>query len=180
MITGLDGSREKAQISYENYQLIINFQKLVDGNWIDGLFGGDEPRTINVSFSTDNDQAWVNAAETQAYLVGHMNEVKLEADQQVLTDTDTARVVKSTLEKKFNSKEEVTVDGENLPLYKYTITVKGVTGPFEITDSYDPRLVPASNLEYNEQGDVYGGTQYYQGIKGSTPAAIEETEAGSY
>ena len=178
-VSGLIEGQERAEKSYSNYQLVINFQKLVNGEWVDGLIGGNEPRMITVSFETDNNQNWITDAETETWLREHTNNVKFEANRQVLTDSATGTPMKSTFTKEVEKSGEVTVDGEKLPIYYYTINLTGVTGPFDISDSFDPRLIPAEEYLYSDQGKVYGGDQYYQGMAGSEAASFEQTGDGS-
>ena len=177
-ISGLDEIRECAVKSYENNQLVINFQKLENGQWVDGLLGGNEPRTITISFSTDNNSDWMTKAESETWRREHTNNVSFQANQTVLTDSATGTPMKSSFKKTAGNSGEVTVDGVKLPVYYYTISVSGVTGPFDISDTFDSRLVPAEQSVYSEQGKVYGGDQYHQGTEGSERAHIETTTDG--
>ena len=180
-VTGLIEGQEQAEINYSktNYQMVINFKKLVNGEWVDGLIGGDAPRTITVSFKTNNDQDWITAAETKTWMQKHTNNVKFEANRQVLTDSATGTPMKSSFTKKAENSGEVTVNGEKLPIYYYTISLTGVTGPFEITDSFDRRLIPVEVSLYSEQGKVCGGDQDSQGNAGSELASFESNGDGS-
>lgn len=179
-IEGLDTNLERAVKTYNEAsgQVVITFQKLVNGVWVDGLLGGEQPRTITVSFTTDNDLDWIAAAESQSYLKEHTNKVSFLANQTVLTDEATGTPMNSNFDKVYEKSSETEINGVKLPVYYYTIKVSGVSGPFDITDSFDPRLVPAKKEVYSEQGIVYGGNQYYQGEPGASPATIDGSEDG--
>ncbi len=172
-IVGLDTANERVIRTYtapdsankKAGEIILNFQKNINGQWTDGLNGGTELRKITVTITSKNDQNWLEAAKSDGNLVRHTNNAKFRANDYDIDDSDSGSPMESSLTKKLNYSG--TSDG--LPVYYYQVLVTGVTGPFTIEDVFDSRLELFGNPE------VKGGDQYSQEMKTSTPNPETDT-----
>ena len=171
-VTGLtDG--EDWSIVYGDQTAVITFTK--DG--AAGLKGTGSARTISVTLKTEISDVWLEAAKAESWRVAHQNTATLDYGE-VLTSQASVNIAPNQVQKSSTAETTRTVDGVELPVYKYEVVLFGVESDnFTITDVFDTEILEP----YNGGDDafyVYGGTQYYQGNKGSSPVTYINSATG--
>ena len=123
----------------ENDRMTVTFTN----NGQPGLAGTGTERTVTVKLRTKYNETWLNEAPTE----GHQNIVKmndaLEAQATVTPGVDQG------LSKEASSIGKITLaDGKAHPVYKYTLTLSGVSGDVEILDTFDKDLAYFNIFDY--------------------------------
>ena len=141
-VTGTDPDTERYTIdtSHTGYAT-ITFEKKVDGEWVPGLQGTGSERTISVELTTNNDQEWVKQGADFGYLREHTNTVSLKVGEETIKATASGSPTMQTFSKTGKQVGTVTIDGVELPVFKYTLRMTGVNSDtVTITDTYDEHL----------------------------------------
>lgn len=136
-----------------------------DGTIKKGLKGTGEKRTLEISYSTNVNQDWVDAAEgpNGSWRYGHTNTAKLTGPN--ITASDTVHVTKTSLSKSGQCNGTVKIGNVDYPKFDFTLTFKGdVTDGDEVTDTFpteyfkvyeNPQIAGSNNQWY--QGETKGG-----------------------
>ena len=141
-VTGTDPDTERYTIdtSHTGYAT-ITFEKKVDEKWVPGLHGADSERTIFVELTTNNDQDWVTQGADFSYLRSHTNTVSLKVGDESIEANASGSPTKQTFSKTGTQVGTVIIDGVELPVFKYTLRLTGVSrDTVTITDTYDKHL----------------------------------------
>ena len=133
-----------------------------------GLRGTGEARQVKITYKTKIDPTWLEEAETDDGMVDHLNTVWLQHDGWV-GDDEHAYIRPFKVEKYGEPTATRTVDGVELPVYRYEVTLTGVeSDSITITDEFDTDI-----LELYDGGEdaryMFGGEQlnnlYAQGFE---------------
>ncbi len=120
---------------------IITFEKQVGGQWVPGLQATDVERTIKINIKTNNDQDWVSDGADNALLRPHTNNVSLKVKDEEVTASDFGEPTVQKLTKDAEQVGTVKKDGEDYPVFKYTLHLTGVNSDsITIADSFDSHL----------------------------------------
>lgn len=161
-IVGLQDT-EDFTVEYNEKNFVITFYK-DSSHSAPGLNGGESTRVITVNFKTEIDEEWLEHAKAVEWQIEHKNIVKLDCGSEVEAE-DTVIIQGEDVKKKVEPFGTRTVDGAELPVYKYTIDLKGVTSTdITITDTFDTSILEPyinPNPTYgNESFYIWGGDQY--------------------
>ena len=123
-----------------------------------GLQGTGAPRQIKITYKTEIDPTWLEESKTDSTKYDHLNRVILDYGHQV-GDDEIARITSNEVEKYGAPVASRTVDGVELPVYRYEVTLTGVNGDsFTITDKFDTEILePYTDAPYEDAFYVYGG-----------------------
>ncbi|MDO4650592.1 MAG: SpaA isopeptide-forming pilin-related protein, partial [Eubacteriales bacterium] len=150
---------------------IIKFTQ--DGK--DGLKGSGNARTITITLTTKNSSEWLAASENAAYLKDHTNKVSFEGNGTVVTAEATGRPINSTINKTGKIADNLAPE-DNMPYFRYEVTMTGLTEDgLNLTDTFDDRLEYYEPPYQDESGQLYGGNQYYQGMKSNGQVTVSGT-----
>ncbi len=122
--------------------------------------GTDERRTITITFTTENDQAWIALHREQ----DHTNYVTFEGDNGTVTDQATGNVPQTGVKKTGRVLDTVEYNGENVVIFEYTIDLYGVQGtdfPIAVTDTYDSALTFFDLIGGNGSNGLPGMATYW-------------------
>ncbi|MCR8968250.1 Cna B-type domain-containing protein, partial [Streptococcus zalophi] len=93
-----------------------------------------QPRDIVITLETDVDQEWLEYAASVGYKTGeiHTNNTTFrmnttQGEQVILGAYARAVPKKQSLEKKYLEKSEVEINGVTYPIYKYQLTIEGLS-----------------------------------------------------
>ena len=105
-----------------------------------GLKANTSDRTVKVTLTTKNADKWVQAYSGD----GHTNKASLDVDGQVITSQATSYPKSEGVAKTGSYQGTVTIDGREYPVFKYTLSLYGVSdssfdrdGKLTLTDKYD-------------------------------------------
>ena len=104
--------------------------------------GNPIERQVTVTFTTTNDQEWVNAYRAgDESLYSHVNKVKATANGIDRTATAAATPDPEGIHKTFNAVTFKEIDGVNYPVFNYRLRLEGLDKyqgeAFKITDKFD-------------------------------------------
>ncbi|MDO4806911.1 MAG: prealbumin-like fold domain-containing protein, partial [Coriobacteriales bacterium] len=119
---------------------------------VEGCDPSNQERIITITFDTEINDVWYNASKTEEgkYLQDkHINNGTLEADGSKIQVSAQATVIPPSVKKTGTYVGSRTVNGAQLPVYKYEVSFSDVeSDDLEITDDFDTSI-----LEY------YTGTE---------------------
>lgn len=167
-ISGLQ-SGEAYTINYDatyggKAAMTITFTK----NGQPGLIGTGQERQVMITYKTTIDSTWLKEAVTDDGKIAHLNSVWLQYDGWV-GDEETAYIRPYAVDKNAVPVATRTVDGGELPVYRYEVTLMGTDyDDLTITDKFDTEI-----LELYDDGEganyMYGGERldnlYAQGFE---------------
>ena len=125
-----------------------------DGQWHAGLKGTGNRRNITVTYQTINDPNWLKDYLPGSGNDGHENTAKFYVGDQNVETRETVYPPYPTLAKKGTNAGTVVIQGIEYPVYRYEVTLYGVTksdiiNGVTITDVHDARLTYFDMLSYN-------------------------------
>gem|GEM_PF-1425323 len=159
------------------YALITFFQ---DANKTTPGLKSGSARTIVVTLKTELDDDWLkdSSKPNMAWLMDHKNSADFELGTYTDSKSDVAKATLPSIEKDGKFEGNRIVDGVELPIYKYTIKMTGVSSSDNtIIDTFDTNLLEV----YNNKDDAfftYCGNQYETWLKSTGPASYISTPAG--
>ena len=133
-----------------------------------GLIGTGQERQVMITYKTTIDSTWLKEAVTDDGKIAHLNSVWLQYDGWV-GDEETAYIRPYAVDKNAVPVATRTVDGGELPVYRYEVTLMGTDyDDLTITDKFDTEI-----LELYDDGEganyMYGGERldnlYAQGFE---------------
>ncbi len=151
---------------------------------IQGFAPSDTARTITVTLKTEIDEAWLEKSDVLTYLRTHTNRIALNSVQT----SASVDITNTNISKSVTQDGVRTVDGVELPVYKYELLFYGVSGvDMTIDDKFDTSLLEPyvpTNPEHPDYPDYYtkkpfvmeGGTQYWIHV---TKPGMEKDWAGN-
>ena len=144
-----------------------------------GMKGTGVPRTIMATFKTVLDDDWLRETKADAWKKDHTNNVELDYGTDKTTDDDTVPVLSTDLKKTASFLQTRTVNGIELPVYKYEILLSGVTDAnLLIEDTFDTSLLePYAKSDWGDW-KLLGGDPYYQGAEGASKVSYLSTDTG--
>ena len=121
-VSGLLGG-ESYETSTTDSSLVLTFYKTVEGVKREGLIGdGENKRSIEITFTTINNEKWLEYANEAAWLKEHKNIALLSNGSQQVEASAEVTPIKSTFEKKFDGISKTTLaDGTVVPMLKEKI-----------------------------------------------------------
>lgn len=152
-----------------------------------GLVGTGSERTIKLTFITENTEEWVVNYPGDA----HTNNVSLNANGQVVTAHDSSYPQNEGVAKTGFSAGTIEVNGKNLPIFHYTLSIYGVTEEsfqnadgtaknLVVTDKYDPTYLELYEGYDNDRvwhqqynGGVYNARDYITVTDDNTKGEIK-------
>ncbi len=135
-----------------------------------GLAATDEARKVVITLTTTIDSDFLKAMETDDNAKYHINNVKVEADNNVLSDTDTVSIDTSemSVSKSNYGLTMNNVEGIDVPAYQFYVLITGISdssftdGKIIFEDTYDSTYFDFLTHPYLDweakNGYVYGGT----------------------
>ena len=177
-VTGLEGG-EDFSVTYGDAAAVITFTN----NGSAGLKGTGSTRTIVVTLKTEISDAWLEKSKSETWLVDkHINTAELDYGSKI-NSTAIAQIASDTLKKSASVFGTRTVDGVELPVYKYEIVMTGVESDvFTITDTFDTSILEPYTVEPDSWNPsncyMFGGTQWHQGYRGANPVSYISTTTG--
>ena len=106
-----------------------------------GLRGTGEARQVKITYKTEIDPTWLAEAKTDDGMAEHLNTVLLQHDGWV-GDDEYAYIRPFKVEKYGEPTATRTVDGVELPVYRYEVTLTGVeSDSITITDEFDTDIL---------------------------------------
>lgn len=160
------------------YYALITFYKDKDQKQ-PGLNEG-AARTITVTLKTELNDEWLKDSARPGYewLRTHTNNTDMQLGEVNLKPNAEAIVTIPSITKTAEKAGTRTVNDVELPIYKYTVRVAGVTSSdLTITDTFNTNLLEV----YNDKDDAfytYCGNQYQTWQKSSGPASYVDTADG--
>ena len=170
---------ESYTLNFGDEAAVITFTN----NGSPGLAGnGVSTRTITITLKTQIDDDWVEMSKTEAWMVAHQNKAELDYGTKI-EKSATANLAPNKIDKSVTFLGNRTVDGVDLPIYKYAIVLLGVDNDnFTIEDVFNTQILEL----YSEEPDpsnpsncyLFGGDQYYQGTKGINRVSYVNSSTG--
>ena len=165
-----------------NYEAtIIRFYKNAGRSDADqGLNPTESGRIITLTFDTRINDEWFERSITKKDLQTHTNTVKLkvnsDAEKSVAAD---AQVTPNVMKKTGNYVGTRTVDGVELPVYRYDVIVSNVkTDNITIEDTFDRELLEVYDAQVWGNQYVFGGNVDWQGTQGANRFDVIDTDNG--
>ena len=149
---------------------------------IPGLRASGSARQIILTFSTHNNVEWLNQSLTdpQNYKK-HVNKVRFTGNGTYAEATDYGIPVLPSIRKEAKL---IQTAADGMPMYAYRVTVVGLTGDLDITDTFDNSILEyasAGNIEvagYGLSGHVYGRDLEGEARDSNGTASIIATSTG--
>ena len=171
-------------LSQDRKTITIEFSyRDTDGTIKKGLKGTGEKRTLEISYSTNVNQDWVDAAEgpNGSWRYGHTNTAKLTGPN--ITASDTVHVTKTSLSKSGQCNGTVNIGGVDYPKFDFTLTFKGdVKDGDEVTDTFPTeyfKVYEERRWDGSTPYRIAGGHQYHQGDETGGVVSVKGTETGA-
>ena len=163
-VTGLRAD-EAFNVDYGKYAATITFYKDA-AKTSEGLQAGAE-RTVTITLKTEITDAMLAAGLENSYYQFHVNDCSLNANGEVKTARAQAVVIEPTVTKKAKLAGTRTVNGVELPIYRYEIILSNVTSDVNVIDDvYDTSLLEPIAYSSWDAFRVFAGDVYSQTGKG--------------
>lgn len=184
-VTGLAPGESYTVDSSDSSKVVLTFYQ-DEAHTAPGLKASAENRTITVTLATTNNEDWLALVNSKPndWRASHVNNVTVAANGQS-QDTNASTIpVQQSITKKCEKDGTYDADGVQLPLYKFTLTLRGVnTDEFDIDDQFDTSLLAyatsAQANAWNQDRIAGGDNQYYQGNYGTTAVTHTDTSTGA-
>lgn len=145
-----------------------------------GMKGTGKPRTITVTLKTEINEEWLRETKADTWKKDHTNAVELDYGTDKATDGDQIAAFPSDIKKTATALGTRTVNGVELPIYKYELLLTGVTSTdLTIEDAFDTDIL-TPYTDRSEWGDwkMVGGGIYNQYDEGVNRVGYVSTDAG--
>lgn len=147
-----------------------------------GLGASSPDQTVSATLKTKNNPQWLALGQINAWQATHQNKATVTANGQTKDVSASVAPVKQSITKQSAYSGTRTVNGTDLPVYKFTLMLDGVNGDtFDIDDEFGTSLFSFATTQQIgdwEQNWVLGGDQYYQGTKGTRQITWTNTAKG--
>ena len=166
----------------------IDFYKMVDEQWVEGLSATGAAHKIRVRFQTEIDDEWVQAAKDNPNnndALYHTNTGRVILNGQTIDVSASTRVDGNEpgMSKVHGAQATYNINGNALPAFPYVVTLSGLsddnfddTGMLYIEDTFNGKyLAWYPETQNNNTGDnnlvgyVYGATHYRDLSKDEDP-----------
>ena len=164
----LENERMEAVSDTENH--LVKFVFYYDDGGVEksGLAPGDSSRDVVITVNTQNDPEWVQKAVTEDDRM-HLNEV-VYCDGQLKGGDYFYTPMENSVDKTVGNYDRNgrPLAGQYLYIFEYNVDVTGMTGPFELDDTFDSDLIyyedddhrpSAVKLEPGEDGSFTESTE---------------------
>ena len=167
---------ESYDTQFNDTDVVITFKNGANN----GLKGTGQIRTIVVTLSTELNSEWLAASAENTYLKDHTNTVKIDVGEEVSTSA-IAEVIAGSINKTAQAAGTRPVDGIELPIYRYEVSLEGVeSDSFVINDYFDTEILELyTGTDKDDNLYMFGGGAYYQATKGSERVSYSSTAAGN-
>lgn len=147
-----------------------------------GVNATDSDRTITVTLTTKNNEEWLKAVSdgnAGSHQETHTNNVDVTANNTTVHGSaDANPPTEQSITKSGTSAGTVSVDGTDLPVYRYELVLTGVNkDSLDITDTFDTSILKYYASSAYDAGHIYGGTQYGQ-YEGNVTFTTSATSSG--
>ncbi|OZG51901.1 MSCRAMM family protein [Pseudoscardovia suis] len=184
-VTGLAPGESYTVDSSDSSKVVITFYQ-DEAHTTPGLKASAENRTISVTLETKNDKAWLALVKSNPtdWRASHQNNATVAANGQEQNVSASTIPVQQSISKKCEQAGTYDADGVQLPLYKFTLTLQGVSADeFDIDDQFDTSLLAyASTAQvgvWNQDRIAGSNDQYYQGNYGTAAVTHTDTSTGA-
>lgn len=147
-----------------------------------GLRSSSAARTIALTLQTRNNEDWLALGKDGGWQATHTNAETVTANGQKKNASASTVPVRQTITKKSEYAGTRTINGTDLPIYRYTLMLEGVNSDsLDIDDEFDTSLFSFATTQQVgvwDQNRVYGGDQYWQGAQGYKPITWTYTDKG--
>ena len=157
----LDGESYQIDVS-DDHKLVIRFYQ-DDAQTQTGLKSSQQARDIDITLTTNVNQDWLDDAQIGKQSKEHTNNVQFFGNGQSVQASASALPTRLTIEKRAANNGNISFYKENLPVYKFEIVLTGITGAFELQDTFDTRYLQLfDNDSWESSYLFYGDNQWSQ------------------
>ncbi|WP_094690549.1 SpaA isopeptide-forming pilin-related protein [Pseudoscardovia suis] len=181
-VTGLEAGESYTVDASDPSKVVITFYADT-AHTIPGLSATSTARTIAIKLTTQNNDDWLAIGKNGGWQATHTNNETVTANGQSKSASASVTPMQQSITKQSEYMGTRNVNGVDLPVYKFTLTLEGVNSDdFDISDDFDASLFSFATTDQVGmwgQNKVFGGDQYYQGQEGSAPITWSETSSGA-
>ncbi|MEJ5921820.1 hypothetical protein [Bifidobacterium thermophilum] len=181
-ITGLKPGESYAVDTSDPSKVVITFYRDT-ARTKPGLNKSSSDRTVSATLKTKNDPTWLALGKINSWQATHTNNATVTANGQSKNAQADVTPLKQSIAKKSSYAGTRNINGTDLPVYKFTLTLDGVNSDtFDIEDDFDTSLFSFATIQqigdWGNQNWVSGGNQYSQWAKGNQQITWTDTDKG--